>query len=147
MDYKGGRHLTVEQRDIIEEFERNRKQSLKKRMDDFFKTNDVFEQTQIITYVKNNFSLYILSVMYLYEDSLIYSGFNELTENEKYQRFLFFYNYKIKKEKLNFLSDYKLITGTSLDNEIYSCFITYEQNILNLLNAVKISNKNFKYTY
>lgn len=145
MDYKGGKHLTNEHRVIVEKFEQDRKLAISKRMEDFFDTNDLFEQEQIKTYIKNNFILYMLSVMFLYEDSLIYSGFNELTEAEKYKSFLKFYMYKIEKEKLTFLSNYNTIMGFSFTTTMQETFLSYEQNILNLFEALKLSNKNFKY--
>lgn len=145
MDYKGGKHLTNEHRVIVEKFEQDRKLAISKRMEDFFDTNDLFEQEQIKTYIKNNFILYMLSVMFLYEDSLIYSGFNELTETEKYKSFLKFYMYKIEKEKLTFLSNYNTIMGFSFTTTMQETFLSYEQNILNLFEALKLSNKNFKY--
>ena len=147
MDYKGGRHLTEEQRQIITKFSKDRKIAIIKRMNDFFNTNDLLEQKQIREYVIKNFKTYILSVMYLYEDSLIYSGFNELKEFEKYFHFLQFFKFKAVKENLSFLDEYKLVSGISPTDSIHQYFLSYEQDIVDMLNDVIKYNNKFKYHY
>lgn len=146
MDYKY-KKMTQEKRIIIKKFLDCRKEYLNKNVTIFYKTRDLFERLQIAEYFKRNFSIYITGIMCLYEDSILYDCYNNLNEQEKLQNFYKFFVSFAKNEKLYFLSHYNYITKEEYMNTINISFLSYEQNILNFLECVKIGNPKFSYSY
>lgn len=147
MDYKKGWKLSDEQCKIIRHFQKERLKSVKAGFEHFFSPIDSYEIGLTKEYINNNFQLYLLSTMCLYENSLIYDGFNELNEKEKFVHFLVYFKKLVFIQNLGFLEDFDTVMSISYSDYLYETFLRYEQSILFLFDTIKENNSNFKYFY
>ena len=147
MDYKEGKHLSREQYLIIENFLKTRAFYLSEKCELYDKIIDEYEKEYIYNYIVTNLSLYFTGIMCLYEDYIIFKSYNNLTEMEKYDRFLIYFKQIIKNKKLFFLNKIEKITNIKLSDFLLYNFMAYEQNLYNFLKTVEKHNKKFIFSY